>query len=249
MEELLLKKYIFETFQIQMMTMNESETSVQREKLKALVHKEYLGKSFAVTEFNKWIERYLLCAANISDCSYYRIRELAKIRQEGYPISIFINSGLLPVETVRPKLEMHARGDAMLVLSDGTTVDIEVTCVKDGEFDLEQAKHVDKFGYASILGVDTGKLLKAVIDGVPCSGEAVSASDRITKRISDVNRRIAEKVEKSYQVGTILLVAIEDDFQECIGRAIQEGVGKPLQSSFSKIFIVSVTTKRCWQIY
>ena len=149
---------------------------------------------------------------------------------------------------VEPSHEEHDNYDAKVSLINGTELHIEVTCVKDGQFDLVQGEHKDAFGFAGILGISTNEMRKAIEDGVPNIGDAVDVADTISECTQEVENRIAAKIAKTYPANSILLVVIEDDFRESTWQSILGRVHRPKQTTFSKIFLVSVNSKNCGEL-
>ena len=223
--------------------------SISKE-LDALIESEYFGKRSSVSEFIDWTENCLRRAAELpSNKQYYSHRFLKKIRGEAYPISVFLRSALLEIMQIEPSNEEHTNFDAKFTLKDKTEFYAEVTFVKDGEFELFQGEHSDKFGYAGITGISKDEMKDAVNSGIPKIGDADDVSNTVRTSAEAIDKRIVAKIIKNYPTNTILLIAIEDDFRKHTFDAIFKSVHIPVQSTFRKIFLVSVNSKNCRQLH
>lgn len=209
------------------------------------VRQEYKGKRFTVLEFVEFVKSCLEIAAEIeSSKEYYGHRELNIIRQEALPISLALQSELLGYEFIEPSFEDHAKYDALGFTSDGSQYFLEVTCDKDGKLDLVRGEHLEKFGFAGLIGNTIESLERAIHNNEPDIGLAISSDEIILHCINGIQKRILAKTQKNYPPNTVLIVAFEGDFRASTFEAILKGIVIPPDNSFSKILLVSYSSKQ-----
>jgi len=175
--------------------------------------------------------------------TYYGNRAIKKIREEGYPISLFVQAGPIKVEWIEPSLEKHERFDALIGLENSVERTLDVTFIKDGQFDLFRGLHLERFGTAPVNGVAKEDLVLAVNANRPIDGAAVKAEDAIEDCVKKIERRFSEKVA-AHPIADILLLAIDEVGK---GRAakIAGRVFLVNRSAYSEIFLINVFSKDC----
>jgi hypothetical protein len=217
--------------------------------LEILIRSQYGGIKRSTADFVLWVENCLRMAADLPNHEeYLNHRELKKVRQEAFPLRIFLENEVLPVIAVEPSAKEHANHDAKLFLRDGSWIHAEVTFAKDGEFDLFQGQHMDKFGYGGIFGISKREMKNAVNNNTAIFGEAVDASETIQECLTEIHQRIAAKLAKKYPPDTILIIAIADDFREESWLEIVRRTKVPSQNTFTAVYMIGVNLKKCEQI-
>ena len=182
---------------------------------------------------------------------FYKHRELKKVRDEGYPISLFINLSKKEIEYIQPSFKDHEMYDAEIFLKDQACKYLECTYAKDGELEKYQGIYLDKYGHVPLTGVDTSNLWNSLENGEEFEGEAVDHSEYVHDLVDSISKRINKKLVKNYPRETILLVAFEDDFREETFNDICGLLEKKKVShdTFEEIYIIGICIKRIKLIY
>ena len=180
---------------------------------------------------------------------FQRSRILKKVREEVWPLRVFLKNNLDVFHTVQLFGESQpydAIGKKHSHLSY-----IEITCVKDGQFDLFQAQHMDLFGHAPASGIRKEDFLQANISGEASVGDCTYPRDEVRKAFEGVKVRLLDKNNKKYEPETILIVGVDsssfseikywNEFCELLSH-----FKDPLQ--FSNIFCVCTYTDRFFKI-
>jgi len=221
-----------------------------KEQVDVLIKSDYFGRRKSVSEFVEWVQNCLILASDISPSeAYYNNRMLKKVREEGFPISIFLQNSKKDIVEIEPSNNPDSNFDAKIFLKDKSILPLEVTCVMDGEFDLIRGALLEKNGIAPIKGVSKQQMLDVIKTDTECFGNATLVSDYIKSCAQGVHKRIEAKVSKKYPSNTILLVAIEDDFRSSTWTSIVSSISIGDQRTFSEIWLISRTSKSSAQLY
>lgn len=162
----------------------------------------------SVEEFIGWVDHCFESLRNqCSSEEFHRSRVIKRLREEAFPLRIYLDEN--PDSLINVQLKDGSQNYDGTAQSKDAEFYLEFTCVKDGQFDLYQAKHLDKFGSASASGVDTNSLNSAIRDNQQSIGEAVYANAEIESVAKRTFEEIGKKVEKTYNENTILIVAID----------------------------------------
>lgn len=171
-------------------------------------------------------------------------RDLSLVRDEGYPLVIFLEHNFFNVNRIEIPDSSNTNFDAQVSLIDGTSIYVEVTGVKDGELELYRAKYLDMKGHAAITGVTTQGFFDALNDKTEYWGEASEVGETIKSLVLKISETVDKKCNKHYQPGTILLVAINDDFRADTFERIVSLLKFPAIAPFRSIYLVSINTKK-----
>lgn len=180
------------------------------------------------------------------------------------PIIKRLREEALPVRTF---LELHTHSYESILLIDGSqqydgvlkgknSNHIEITCVKDGQYELFQAQHMDRFDHAPNSGVKKEDIKEAVNKNdwgdLPVDEQGLFAEvEMVQEKLEELDKQVVvainKKVSKEYPADTILLVSVDDGslVEDHHFAQLCEKVKSQLhQKTFSEIFMVSVNDKR-----
>ena len=138
---------------------------------------------------------------------YHKSRAMKKLREEVWPIKIFLQSrkDKYPVDWIEFHLNKKNDCDATLQTKHQTYF-IEVTYPKDGHQEYYQAKQMDKHGYATSGSPE--KLKKEIENNQKPQARFVSKDDRTYEDFKKTVGAIEKKLSKPYPDNTMLLVAL-----------------------------------------
>lgn len=203
------------------------------------------------TEFIKWaLDCFTRVKGKCNNVQFQRSKILKRVREEAWPLRIVLKNNPDAFNTVQ--LINGSQNYDGIGRRDTDHLFIEITCFKDGQFDLFQAEHIDQFGSAPASGVAKEAYRKATVTQEPAVGECVYSGTEIQRALDGAVECILKKSDKEYFKGTILIVGIDG-----ITSFIDEGswlnfrdqlLTFDIHNEFEKIFIVCLISERCFQL-
>jgi hypothetical protein len=204
-----------------------------------------------IADFGKWVMETLeLTIDKRAYEEFHRSRDIKKLREEVYPISIFLKCQKDRFSLVCLKLGNQSYDG---ILKGDSEYFIEVSTVKDGEFALYQAKHLDKHGYAPITGKSTQDLHNAleVENAQPVFASCINGDAAREELVIAINKRLTDKISKKYPQNCILIIAINDGSipEHQTNQLISQISAHHEQVTFLEIYIIGYINKKCVRIY
>lgn len=209
------------------------------------IFKEY-EEERTVNAFIDWVEQsFQKIKGKCSNEDFQKSRIFKRLREEAFPLKIFLESN--PESFLSVRLKDGSQNYDGIANNGSKDFYLEITCVKNGQFDLYQAKHLDKFGHAPASGIQTEKLFSAIKDTVPVVGEAVYVESEIEEIVKLTNREIGKKLAKEYNTNTILIVAIDSstltDQENWFIFCEKIKMQKIASSTFHSVYITCIVSK------